>query len=125
MWFTGRDSYALSYEGISVFGDSSHGSTKIHDASDHARVVRVENNQLFPLLLGSFPTLSTILASDDPVSVLQSLTAEDPILIDDSVRSCETESLKAWTQHSDPLLNEDITNRKGVAVRYQTRATTD
>ena len=60
--------------------------TKILTSSDQVRVARVEKNRLFPLQLGDFPTLSAILALDDPLQVLQTLTAEDPILIDDSIR---------------------------------------
>jgi 2-dehydro-3-deoxy-D-arabinonate dehydratase len=60
--------------------------TKFLDASDQVRVARVENNRLFPLQLGGFPTLSALLAADDPLIAIQSLTADDPILIDDSIR---------------------------------------
>ncbi|MCP4891372.1 MAG: fumarylacetoacetate hydrolase family protein [Rubripirellula sp.] len=60
--------------------------TKILTSSDQVRVARVEKNRLFLLQLGDYPSLAAILALDDPLSVLQTLTAEDPILIDDSIR---------------------------------------
>jgi 2-dehydro-3-deoxy-D-arabinonate dehydratase len=60
--------------------------TKILTSSDQVRVARVEKNRLFLLQLGDDPSLAAILALDDPLSVLQTLTAEDPILIDDSIR---------------------------------------
>lgn len=60
--------------------------TKILTSSDQVRVARVEKNQLFPLQLGDYPSLAAILALDDPLSVLKTLTAEDPILIDESIR---------------------------------------
>ncbi|MGB0595613.1 MAG: fumarylacetoacetate hydrolase family protein [Rubripirellula sp.] len=60
--------------------------TKILTSSDQVRVARVEKNRLFPLQLGDYQSLAAILALDDPLSVLQKLTVEDPILIDDSIR---------------------------------------
>ncbi|MEE2936242.1 MAG: fumarylacetoacetate hydrolase family protein [Planctomycetota bacterium] len=60
--------------------------TKILTPSDQVRVARVEKNRLFPLQLGDYPSLAAILALDDPLSVLQTFTAEDPILIDESIR---------------------------------------
>lgn len=60
--------------------------TKILTSSDQVRVARVEKNRLFLLQLGDYPSLAAILALDDPLSVLQKLTVEDPILIDDSIR---------------------------------------
>lgn len=60
--------------------------TKFLDAAGQVRVARVENGQLFPLQLESLPSLSAILATADPIATLDSLTAEEPVLIDESVR---------------------------------------
>ena len=60
--------------------------TKFMDASGTIRVARFENAQLFPLQLGPYATLSEILATENPIATLESLTSDEPILIDDSVR---------------------------------------
>lgn len=60
--------------------------TKFLDAAGQVRVARVENGQLFPLQLESLPSLSAILATADPIATLDALTAEEPVLIDESVR---------------------------------------
>lgn len=40
------------------------------------------------------------------------------VVIDDSNRSCEMNSVEAWTQLSNTQLNEDIPCERGVSVRY-------
>ncbi len=61
--------------------------TKFIDHTDSVRVGRVDGNQLIPLNLGSsFQSLADLLAADDPISAVGSLTAESPILIDESIR---------------------------------------
>jgi 2-dehydro-3-deoxy-D-arabinonate dehydratase len=61
--------------------------TKFVDDSDSVRVGKVEDHQLFPLQLGSsFRSLADLLASDTPMAAVESLTSDDPILIDDSIR---------------------------------------
>ena len=61
--------------------------TKFVDASDSVRVGRVAGENLIPLALGpTFSSLGEILATDDPIATIKSLTEEEPILIDNSVR---------------------------------------
>jgi 2-dehydro-3-deoxy-D-arabinonate dehydratase len=61
--------------------------TKFVDDSDSVRVARVESDRLFPLQLNSsFGTLAQLLAAESPIASIESLTVDDPILIDDSVR---------------------------------------
>ena len=61
--------------------------TKFIDASDSVRVGRVDDDQLFPLQLGSdFGSLADVLAADDPIDAVQSLPADSPIQIDDAIR---------------------------------------
>jgi 2-dehydro-3-deoxy-D-arabinonate dehydratase len=61
--------------------------TKFVDDSDSVRVCRIEGDQLIPLQLGSdFRSLADLLAAESPVAAIESLTQDDPILIDDSVR---------------------------------------
>lgn len=61
--------------------------TKFIDDTDSVRVGLIEDDQLTPVQLGdNFANLGEILATDDPISVLASLTKETPKLIDQSVR---------------------------------------
>ena len=60
--------------------------TKLIDADGNQRVARVDDGQLFPLRLGSqFQSLAQILAVDDPIAALQSLPADQPIVISPDV----------------------------------------
>ena len=53
------------------------------------------------------------------VELLKSqLSSDCVVVIDDANRSCEMNSVKAWSQLCDPTLNEDIPCEKGVSVRY-------
>ena len=61
--------------------------TKFIDHTDSVRVGRVDGNRLIPLNLGSsFHSLADLLAADDPIAAVGSLTEESPLLIDDSIR---------------------------------------
>lgn len=61
--------------------------TKFIDRSDSVRVGRVEEDHLIPLQLGNTAqTLADLLAANDPIATISSLTEESPILIDDSIR---------------------------------------
>jgi 2-dehydro-3-deoxy-D-arabinonate dehydratase len=61
--------------------------TKFIDTTDTVRVGRVDGQQLLPLQLGSrFGSLAEILASDNPIAALESLDAEAPIAMDDTIR---------------------------------------
>ena len=60
--------------------------TKFIDSSDSARVGRIEGDQLFPLQLGSYLSLSELLATENPIATIGALTQESPIQIDGSIR---------------------------------------
>ena len=61
--------------------------TKFIDHSDSVRVGRVDGDRLIPLNLGSsFQSLADLLAADDPIAAVGSLTEEKPLLIDNSIR---------------------------------------
>lgn len=61
--------------------------TKFLDDSDSVRVARVDGDHLVPLRLGaSFRSLADLLAAEDPIAAVSSLTELTPILIDDSIR---------------------------------------
>ena len=61
--------------------------TKFIDQTDSVRVGRVTEDKLIPLQLGSsFASLADLLADDDPIAAVESLTEESPILIDESIR---------------------------------------
>ncbi|MEM8666638.1 MAG: fumarylacetoacetate hydrolase family protein [Planctomycetota bacterium] len=60
--------------------------TKFLDAAGKVRVGRVENGHLLPLRLGDFPNLSALLALEDPMATIGSLTSDEPILIDETVK---------------------------------------
>ena len=61
--------------------------TKFLDTSDSVRVGRVEGDRLIPLELGpAHRTLADLLATEDPVAAVKSLTEQAPIQIDSSIR---------------------------------------
>lgn len=60
--------------------------TKFVDKADSVRVGRIDGDQLVPLQLGSNSTLADLLATDNPIQSIESLTSEAPIQIDDSIR---------------------------------------
>ena len=61
--------------------------TKFIDHTDSVRVGRVDGDKLIPLNLGSsFHSLADLLAAEDPIAAVGSLTEESPQLIDDSIR---------------------------------------
>lgn len=61
--------------------------TKFIDHTDSVRVAKLDGDQLIPLQLGSkFTSLAEILASEDPIAAVQSLTEDAPVAIDDSLR---------------------------------------
>ncbi len=61
--------------------------TKFLDATDSIRVGRIDGDQLFPLELGpSFSNLGELLATGNPIATIGSLTEQEPILIDGSIR---------------------------------------
>lgn len=61
--------------------------TKFVDASDSVRVGRIDGDQLIPLELGSsFHTLAELLATQNPIATIRSLTEREPTLIDGSIR---------------------------------------
>lgn len=61
--------------------------TKFIDRTDSVRVGRVDGDRLIPLDLGpDFHSLADLLAAEDPIAAVGSLTEESPLLIDDSIR---------------------------------------
>ena len=61
--------------------------TKFLDKSDSVKVGRIDGGQIFPLELGSsFSTLAELLAAENPIATIRSLTEEEPVLIDGSIR---------------------------------------
>ena len=61
--------------------------TKFLDQADSVRVGIVESQQLFPLQLGeAYPSLASLLATENPIATISSLTTDTPIPVDESVR---------------------------------------
>ncbi|MCC9643868.1 fumarylacetoacetate hydrolase family protein [Rhodopirellula sp. JC740] len=61
--------------------------TKCIDSSGQTRVAVVEDDRLIPLqTTAELPTLSAILASENPKAAAESLARDEPIAIDDSTR---------------------------------------
>ena len=61
--------------------------TKFLDQADSVRVGIVESQQLFPLQLGeAYPSLASLLATENPIATISSLATDTPIPVDESVR---------------------------------------
>lgn len=61
--------------------------TKFLDQADSVRVGIVESQQLFPLQLGeAYPSLASLLATENPIATISSLATDTPIPIDETVR---------------------------------------
>ena len=61
--------------------------TKFLDQADSVRVGIVESQQLFPLQLGeAYPSLASLLATENPIATISSLTTDTPIPVDETVR---------------------------------------
>ncbi|MFK8112685.1 MAG: fumarylacetoacetate hydrolase family protein [Rubripirellula sp.] len=61
--------------------------TKFLDQSETVRIGRVEGDQLIPLQLSpSIQSLAQLLAAENPIATIDSLTSGTPLAIDDSIR---------------------------------------
>ena len=61
--------------------------TKFLDQADSVRVGIVESQQLFPLQLGeAYPSLASLLATENPIATISSLATDTPIPVDETVR---------------------------------------
>ena len=61
--------------------------TKFFDQADSVRVGIVESQQLFPLQLGeAYPSLASLLATENPIATISSLATDTPIPVDETVR---------------------------------------
>ena len=61
--------------------------TKFLDQADSVRVGIVDSQQLFPLQLGeAYPSLASLLATENPIATISSLATDTPIPVDETVR---------------------------------------